>query len=67
VPIGYRLTRVRFDPAGRAQGAETFADGWMRDGSVWGRPVDVKELPDGSLIVSDDRAGAVYRISYAAP
>jgi glucose/arabinose dehydrogenase len=67
VPDGYRVMRVRFDAAGRALGTEGFADGWLSDGSAWGRPVDVKELPDGSLIVSDDRAGAIYRISYVGP
>jgi glucose/arabinose dehydrogenase len=36
------------------------------DGSRWGRPVDVLVMPDGSLLVSDDLAGAVYRITYSA-
>jgi len=44
---------------------EPFAEGWLQDGHAWGRPVDVSELPDGSLLVSDDTAGQVYRISYA--
>ena len=43
---------------------EVFAEGWMENESAWGRPVDVKVMPDGSLLVSDDMAGAVYRISY---
>ncbi|MBD8487416.1 PQQ-dependent sugar dehydrogenase [Echinicola sp. CAU 1574] len=44
-----------------------FASGWLDDASqeVWGRPVDVQELPDGSLLVSDDMAGCIYRISYS--
>ena len=42
-----------------------FADGWLKGGRAWGRPVDVQELPDGSLLVSDDMAGRIYRISYA--
>jgi len=64
VPDGYRVARVRFDEQGRAAGHETFAEGWLVEGSSWGRPVDVEELPDGSLLVSDDKLGAVYRITY---
>ncbi len=64
VPDGYRVARVRFDGRGHAQGWEPFAEGWLVGGRAWGRPVDVKELGDGSLLVSDDRAGAIYRITY---
>jgi glucose/arabinose dehydrogenase len=67
VPDGYRVVRVRFDEAGRARGYETFAAGFLRGGEAWGRPVDVAVLGDGSLLVSDDRAGAIYRITYRAP
>lgn len=63
-PIGYRVTLVRLDEGGRAVEYAPFAHGWLQGGSAWGRPVDVQELPDGSLLVSDDRAGAVYRITY---
>jgi glucose/arabinose dehydrogenase len=63
VPIGYRLTRVRIDGS-KATGYEVFAEGWVRDGDVRGRPVDLLLLPDGSILVSDDHAGAIYRISY---
>jgi glucose/arabinose dehydrogenase len=66
-PDGYRLMRIRFDSGGRIVGSEVFAEGWLTGSTAWGRPVDIKELPDGSLIVSDDRAGAIYRISYAQP
>lgn len=65
-PVGYRLVRVRLEQ-GRAAPPEVFADGWLQGATAWGRPVDVLVLPDGSLLVSDDRAGAVYRITYAAP
>ena len=41
-----------------------FASGWLQGEDVWGRPVDIKELPDGSLLVTDDFVGAVYRITY---
>jgi glucose/arabinose dehydrogenase len=66
-PDGYRVMRVRFDASGKALSAEPFVEGWLAHGSAWGRPVDVKELPDGSLLISDDRAGAIYRVSYARP
>ena len=63
-PIGYRITLVRLQD-GRAAGYEVFAEGWLgKDGRAWGRPVDLLVMPDGALLVSDDQAGAVYRIAY---
>jgi glucose/arabinose dehydrogenase len=62
-PIGYRVTLVRVE-ANRAAEYKVFADGWLQGTDAWGRPVDVQELPDGSLLVSDDKAGKIYRISY---
>lgn len=62
--IGYRVTLVRLDAAGRATKYETFAEGWLDGSSFWGRPADVLVAPDGSLLVSDDHAGAIYRIRY---
>ena len=64
--IGYRISRVPVVD-GEAQGYETFASGWLAGGRVWGRPVDVQVAPDGALLVSDDHAGAVYRITYTGP
>lgn len=64
---GYRLTLVRLDPAGKVRSYEPFAQGWLQGESAWGRPVDLEILPDGSLAVSDDAAGAIYRISYSRP
>ena len=63
-PIGYRVSLVRLE-GNRAASYEVFADGWLQGGTAWGRPVDVQEMPDGSLLVSDDKAGMIYRISYA--
>ena len=64
VPIGYRVSLVRLD-GDRALGYEPFAEGWLRqDGRVLGRPVDLLVMPDGALLVSDDSAGAIYRIVY---
>src|SRR6266567_204905 len=54
-----------FTENGRAIAYEPFASGWLQGEKVWGRPADVLVMPDGSLLVSDDYAGAIYRISYA--
>lgn len=62
-PIGYRITLVRLRN-GKATGYEVFAEGWLRGLTAWGRPVDVQEMPDGALLVSDDKAGVIYRIAY---
>ena len=63
-PIGYRVSLVRLE-GNRAVSYEPFAEGWLSGGKVWGRPVDILVMPDGALLVSDDYAGAVYRISWA--
>lgn len=63
---GYRIQLVHFDEAGNAVGQEVFAKGWLDGEENWGRPNDVEQMPDGSLLVSDDQAGAIYRITYAA-
>ena len=62
-PIGYRITLVRLRN-GQATGYEVFAEGWLQGLTAWGRPVDVLVMPDGALLVSDDKAGVIYRISY---
>ena len=62
-PIGYRIMLVRLDN-NRAVSYEPFAEGWLQEGRPWGRPVDVLVMPDGSLLISDDRAGVIYRIRY---
>jgi glucose/arabinose dehydrogenase len=63
LPQGYRLMLVRFE-AGRPAGREVFAEGWLRRSRAWGRPVALLQLPDGSVLVSDDRAGAIYRLTW---
>jgi glucose/arabinose dehydrogenase len=62
---GYRISLVRLDAAGKAVAYEPFAQGWLEGEVAWGRPVDLEVLPDGSLLVSDDAAGAIYRIRYS--
>ena len=68
---GYAIARVSVDSQGRAGKPEPFIEGWLQTDasgreSVWGRPADVLVMPDGSLLVSDDLAGAIYRVSYAS-
>lgn len=64
-PIGARVMFTALDDEGAAASTVVFADGWLLDtGEYMGRPVDVKQMADGSLLVSDDLAGAIYRISY---
>jgi len=60
---GYRVQRVQLSSNGKIK-SEVFAEGWLDGNSAWGRPVDIEVLGDGSLLISDDRAGAIYRISY---
>lgn len=62
-PIGYRVTTVMLE-GDKAVRYDVFAEGWLSGANAWGRPVDVMVMPDGSLLVSDDRQGAIYRISY---
>jgi glucose/arabinose dehydrogenase len=62
--IGYRVMVVRLDGSGDAISYEPFAEGWLQGEDDWGRPVDVLVMPDGALLVSDDEAGAIYRITY---
>jgi glucose/arabinose dehydrogenase len=66
VPTGYKVVRIPME-GGRPGPVEDFAAGWLReDGSQWGRPVDVLTGPEGSLFVSDDGGGTIYRIFYLA-
>jgi len=64
--IGYRISLVRM-VGNDSLGYEVFAAGWLKDEDVSGRPVDLLVLDDGSLIVSDDQAGRLYRIRYTLP
>lgn len=62
---GYRVMRVTLK-GDQVTGYKPFITGFQHDQKAWGRPVDVQPLPDGSVLVSDDLAGAVYRVTYAA-
>ena len=63
--IGYRIMRMHLEN-GKVKSAHVFADGWMNNQTqeVFGRPVDILQMVDGSILVSDDYAGKIYRISY---
>ncbi len=63
-PDGYRVTLVSLDASGKPVSYAPFAEGWLQGTRAWGRPVDVQVMPDGALLVSDDMAGVIYRISY---
>ncbi len=63
VPIGYRITLVRSAPD-MPLTYSVFAEGWLQGDKAWGRPVDILIMKDGAMLVSDDRAGVIYRISY---
>jgi len=63
-PTGYKIVRVPMQD-GQSDAVQDFATGWLRgEGSKWGRPVDVLTGPDGSLLVSDDSRGFIYRVFY---
>ncbi|QBF84828.1 sorbosone dehydrogenase family protein [Shewanella maritima] len=64
--VGYRVMQVTLDGS-KVKEYKPFATGWLQGEQSWGRPVAVLTLNDGSLLVSDDAANAVYRISYQAP
>jgi glucose/arabinose dehydrogenase len=61
--LGYRVMLVKVN-GNNAVSYEPFAEGWLQGDSVSGRPVDVLVMPDGSMLVSDDYAGVIYRITY---
>lgn len=64
-PIGYRIMQVKVEN-GKPTQYIPFATGWLgQDGKAIGRPADVELAPDGALLVSDDKGGAIYRIAYA--
>ena len=63
-PVGYRVMLVELSADGRPVNYRVFAEGWLQGKEAWGRPVALLELPDGSLLLSDDKANVIYRIRY---
>ncbi len=66
--IGYRVSLVKLQN-NKAVSYDTFAGGWLneKEQEAWGRPVDLIVMPDGAVLLSDDSAGKLYRISYKKP
>lgn len=62
-PIGYRVMLATLE-GNTVKSYEPFIDGWLKNGEAWGRPVDVLFLKDGSMLISDDHANAIYRVTY---
>lgn len=63
MPIGYRVMFVKLENNVPVS-YEVFAEGWLQGTLSWGRPVDVEVMKDGSLLISDDKAGKIYRVVY---
>jgi len=61
--LGYRVMTVTLEN-GKVGKYEPFAEGWLQGDQIWGRPVYTQVMKDGSLLISDDYAGAIYRVSY---
>ncbi|RDI46091.1 PQQ-dependent sugar dehydrogenase [Aquicella lusitana] len=62
--VGYRVIVVKINDNNQVVSAKPFITGWLQGEQAWGRPVDVLVKPDGSLLVSDDEAGVIYRVTY---
>jgi glucose/arabinose dehydrogenase len=66
-PQGYRISMAWSKDGGKTFEYRQLIEGWLNaDGSRWGRPVDLEMLPDGSMLISDDEAGVLYRLTYKA-
>ena len=63
---GYEVVLARLDSLGKVSSQEIMVSGWLDQATqeAWGRPVDVQQLADGSLLISDDVANCIYRLSY---
>ena len=64
---GYRVMVARFAADGTVASYTPFIEGWLQGAAYWGRPVDVETMADGSLLVADDHAGVVYRVTWERP
>ncbi len=63
--VGFRVMMVTIDAKGGVAKYEPFAEGWRQGEEIWGRPVYTRTMKDGSLLIADDYAGAIYRVSYS--
>lgn len=66
-PTGYKIVRYKLDQDGKVLGSEDFITGWLKDGKALGRPVDILVQPGGTIFISDDKAGLIYKVKYAPP
>jgi glucose/arabinose dehydrogenase len=66
-PLGYRIGLVHVHQGQYASGQRIFAEGFLQGRQAWGRPADLLVLADGSMLVSDDLQGKIYRITYKTP
>lgn len=64
-PTGYKIVRYQLDAQGNYLGENDFITGWITKDSVLGRPVDIMILPGGTIFISDDKAGAIYKVQYS--
>jgi len=62
--VGYRVVTLDVDEHGKVSNFQVFASGWLQGEKDWGRPNDILVMPDGSLLISDDKANAIYRVRY---
>ena len=63
--IGYQISIVTFDKTGKATSYQPFIKGWLQgEDKIMGRPVAFLQMPDGSVLISDDYTGTIYRVSY---
>jgi glucose/arabinose dehydrogenase len=61
---GYRVMQIRLDERGKVLGQGPWVTGWLEGERAWGRPVDLLQMPDGAVLIADDTAGVIYRVSY---
>jgi glucose/arabinose dehydrogenase len=69
VPTGYKVARVKLDDHAKPEKVEDFITGWLppgqtRRGKWMGRPVGLAIAADGSLYISDDGSGSIYRVTW---
>ncbi len=63
-PVGYEVVRLKLDANGRYYSSEPFISGWLKPNETFGRPVDLVWGSDSALYISDDKAGAIYRVEH---
>ena len=64
VPTGYKVVRIKLDSKGNYLGTEDFITGWLTSSGALGRPVDILVQPGGTMYISDDKAGVIYKVVY---